>query len=83
MLLSRNIDFLVIYFEVILVICILGYWIKNKYLKIKVVIVIVRFIFMIFLIFSLSFFINNFFNSIFFLVFGIVIIFRRFFDYLK
>lgn len=79
MLLSRNIDFLVIYFEVILVICILGYWIKNKYLKIKVVIVIMRFIFMIFLIFSLSFFINNFFNSIFFLVFGIVIIFRRFF----
>lgn len=83
MLLSRNIDFLVIYFEVILVICILGYWIKNKYLKIKVVIVIMRFIFMIFLIFSLSFFINNFFNSIFFLVFGIVIIFRRVFDYLK
>lgn len=83
MLLSRNIDFLVIYFEVILVICILGYWIKNKYLKIKVVIVIMRFIFMIFLIFNLSFFINNFFNSIFFLVFGIVIIFRRFFDYLK
>lgn len=83
MLLSRNIDFLVIYFEVILVICILGYWIKNKYLKIKVIIVIVRFIFMIFLIFSLSFFINNFFNSIFFLVFGIVIIFRRVFDYLK
>lgn len=83
MLLSRNIDFLVIYFEVILVICILGYWIKNKYLKIKVVIVIMRFIFMIFLIFSLSFFINNFFNSIFFLVFGIVIIFVRFFDYLK
>lgn len=83
MLLSRNIDFLVIYFEVILVICILGYWIKNKYLKIKVVIVIMRFIFMIFLIFSLSFFINNFFNIIFFLVFGIVIIFRRFFDYLK
>lgn len=83
MLLSRNIDFLVIYFEVILVICILGYWIKNKYLKIKVVIVIMRFIFMIFLIFSLSFFINNFFNSIFFLVFGIVIIFRRFFVYLK
>lgn len=83
MLLSRNIDFLVIYFEVILVICILGYWIKNKYLKIKVVIVIMRFIFMIFLIFSLSFFINNFFNSIFFLVFGIVIIFRKIFDYLK
>lgn len=83
MILSRNIDFLVIYFEVILVICILGYWIKNKYLKIKVVIVIMRFIFMIFFIFSLSFFINNFFNSIFFLVFGIVIIFRRFFDYLK
>lgn len=83
MLLSRNIDFLVIYFEVILVICILGYWIKNKYLKIKVVIVIMRFIFMIFLIFSLSFFINNFFNSIFFLVFGIVIIFKRFFVYLK
>lgn len=79
MLLSRNIDFLVIYFEVILVICILGYWIKNKYLKIKVVIVIMRFIFMIFLIFSLSFFINNSFNSIFFLVFGIVIIFVRFF----
>lgn len=83
MLLSRNIDFLVIYFEVILVICILGYWIKNKYLKIKVIIVIMRFIFMIFFIFNLSFFINNFFNSIFFLVFGIVIIFRRFFDYLK
>lgn len=79
MLLSRNIDFLVIYFEVILVICILGYWIKNKYLKIKVMIVIVRFIFMIFFIFNLSFFINNFFNSIFFLVFGIVIIFRRYF----
>lgn len=83
MILSRNIDFLVIYFEVILVICILGYWIKNKYLKIKVIIVIVRFIFMIFFIFNLSFFINNFFNSIFFLVFGIVIIFRNFFDYLK
>lgn len=79
MILSRNIDFLVIYFEVILVICILGYWIKNKYLKIKVIIVIMRFIFMIFFIFNLSFFINNFFNSIFFLVFGIVIIFRRFF----